>query len=267
MIVNEDSVDLKPLTILVGPDEGGKSSILETIMRESGKRFDVNNGNFFFISASRGSWSVQGEPGSQESLGILGNQLLFYLARIFSSSVYENEAAAITRWAKELGVLGLNPDSQFKTYVNRGHVDPRLKAALEVALSSTGPRQVLTVIAWLFGTKRGSLIIIEEPEIGLHPEFQVKLVEMFAEAIKDGKQVVITTHSSLLLLSLSRPIKRGDLKREDVAIYDVTKDVYGTQITPLELTNEGYIKGWIPSFKKVEQDLMREWVQSMPDVN
>ncbi len=107
--------------------------------------------------------------------------------------------------------------------------------------------------------------MIEEPEISLHPESQVKLVEMFAEAIKDGKQIIITTHSSLLVLSLNRPIRKGVLKRDDVAIYDVTKTSKGTQVTPLELTDKGYIKGWIPSFKKVEQELMREWVQSLPE--
>jgi len=235
----------------------------------SEKIYDSNQNKIFFVSGSRGRVPVRGhtsqDPEGPSSPGIFGEYLLPYLARILTSNEQESEANFITKWAGKFDVSSLKAGPRGQDLVGTDYVDPDLNVALQLALASTGARQVLAVIAHIFGSKKGSLIMIEEPEISLHPESQVKLVEMFAEAIKDGKQIIITTHSSLLVLSLNRPIRKGVLKRDDVAIYDVTKTSKGTQVTPLELTDKGYIKGWIPSFKKVEQELMREWVQSLPE--
>ena len=88
---------------------------------------------------------------------------------------------------------------------------------------------------------------------------------MFVDAIREGKQIICTTHSSFLILALNRPIAKGEFKADDVAVYDVSKDEEGTHVAPLSLTTQGYISGWIPSFRQVEQELLDEWMQTLPE--
>ena len=155
---------------------------------------------------------------------------------------------------------GFAGDSQ----LGSDYVDGRLGTVLSLAQASTGARQVLTVIVQLFWSTPDSLIMIEEPEISLHPEAQVTLAKLFAEVIAEGKQLIITTHSSFLLQALSEPVQAGKLKPDQVAIYDVTKTPKGTQAKRLEMTREGYIKGWVPSFAKVESRILKQRIKDLP---
>jgi len=108
-------------------------------------------------------------------------------------------------------------------------------------------------------------MMIEEPEISLHPKAQIDVLEMFAEAIKqDDKQIMATTHSHILLQALGYVVSKGWLSRDDIAVYHVEKRKTGTTAKQLPLGKEGYIRGWVPSFTKVERQLLREWAKSLP---
>ena len=145
------------------------------------------------------------------------------------------------------------------------YADPDLDTALNSALASHGSKQMLSVIVQLFWSEPGDVIMIEEPEISLHPDSQALLPELFAEVIGEGKQVMITTHSEFLLLAMSRPIRNKLIKPDDIAVYHVTKDSKGTHAEPLEVTTEGYVKGWVVSFAETEHELLKEWLQTMQE--
>lgn len=216
----------------------------------------------FFVSVLRGGMPGWVPPTDRApvSPGPRGEDLILILNRLNEPENIDNKRK-VERWAGEFGVKDLWSGARggLVTALYRD-----MGALLGVSSAGYGARQILTIIANLFYCPSGSVFLIEEPEISLHPEAQVKLVEMFAEAIKEDKQIILTTHSSLLVMALNRPIGKEDLSSDQVAIYDVIKGADGTQVARLELTDEGYIKGWIPSFKKVEQELMGEWVDSLP---
>ena len=226
---------------------------------------DINlrRNRVYFLSGSRGKPSVREQKRDDVfSVGIQGDTLLAYLEKIFGSNEYNCQAAPVARWAEKFGMSSLKAGSRTEfggdTGAGADYVDPDLRVVLPSALASTGARQVLAVITQVFASPRGSLIMIEEPEISLHPESQVKLVEMFAEAIRDGKQVIITTHSHYLLLALTDAIQRELLKSEDVAVYEVKKEKEtGTAVKALPVTRDGVIKGWVSSFAKVDSQLLR----------
>lgn len=54
----------------------------------------------------------------------------------------------------------------------------------------------------------GSFIFIDEPEANLHPDWQVKLVDVLLILAKSGVNVIITTHSSDLMKALEVKIKK-----------------------------------------------------------
>ncbi len=68
-------------------------------------------------------------------------------------------------------------------------------------------------------------IIIEEPEIHLHPKFQSLLVDMFAEAIeKYNIHFIIETHSEYLIRRLQVRVAEKNIPVEDVSVIYVNED-------------------------------------------
>lgn len=240
--IGEPGVDLelRPLTLLVGPNGGGKSSILEAlaIFAQSIGRDNLQTwGDLIKAGPSQGEAIPTEEFLHSKSSSL---ELVFYKDNLEYRYIYQH-----------LGV---------------SYEDPVLKKPLRVALASHGSRQILTVIVNLLWCQPGSIFLIEEPEISLHPEAQVKMCELFAEVIAQEKQIIATTHSHFLLSALGIPVQEGRLRPEDIAVYHVEKKPdSGTIAEQLPLNEKGYIEGWIPSFADVEKRLLREWVKTIPE--
>ena len=218
----------------------------------------------FLISALRGEVkSEAGTKGEPEWVGKRGEDLLQILSFI-SPIEHKKKLEKIHEWALRFGLK--EPWGRWKGKEKLGteYEDPELNVVLKLALASHGSRQVMSIITQLFWSEPGDIIMIEEPEISLHPNSQANLPELFAEAIHEEKQVVITTHSLVLPLALSRPIEKGLVEPSDIAIWHIKKESRGTTAEKLELTQKGYIRGWIPSFADIELELMQEWARTLP---
>lgn len=69
--------------------------------------------------------------------------------------------------------------------------------------SASGEDALTRILQDIVSAPKGSLILIEEIEIGLHPKIQRRLMDiLFYEASKNKKQFIITTHSSTILSSV-----------------------------------------------------------------
>lgn len=334
--IGDPGVDLalKPLTLLVGPNGGGKSSILEAIAvaiqrhtngrltdfptdnevkhnavdsrvvievefapieneTMGGYRFSFGAGSGFnyeplssdrdaqantnrlssqlrtgacLISSVRGdvphSVNARGNP---EWVGVHGENLLLLLAMIFGQLQHRRTARRIATWGQRFGIGDLHAGFIGGDQSSSDYMDSDLHVALNLALSSSGSKQILAVITQLFWAPEGSLLMIEEPEISLHPQAQINVLEMFAEAIKqDKKQIIATTHSLVLLQALGYAVHKGWINRDDIAVYHVEKKKAGTAAKLLSLGKNGYIKNWVPSYTKVERQLLREWAKTLP---
>lgn len=105
----------------------------------------------------------------------------------------------------------------------------------------SGIAQVLPIITQAFKSEN-DMILIEEPEIHLHPKAQAELGGMFADAMnKKNNTFIIETHSENLLLRLERLIRKGELSKDDVSIIYVNKDRNGSHCIPLILDDDGDI--------------------------
>ena len=80
--------------------------------------------------------------------------------------------------------------------------------------SSSMVSELAPVVLYLRHIVRpGDAIIIEEPESHLHPAMQVEFIRQLAAAVKSGIQVIITTHSELVLEELGNLMKLSDLPK------------------------------------------------------
>ena len=105
-------------------------------------------------------------------------------------------------------------------------------------------------------------ILIEQPEIHLHPKQQADLGQVFAQSAKDNNnRFIIETHSIHILERLGkiiREVSNGDLHRgisiktEDIGIYFVKPDGDGVTLLEIELGANGKTKlGWPDGFFNV----------------
>jgi len=118
-----------------------------------------------------------------------------------------------------------------------------------------GISQALPVIVVALHSKNG-IVAIEQPELHIHPAFQVALGDLFISQIKE-KDVcfLLETHSEHLLLRLMRRIRETsdgelppdthDLKPDELAIHYVEQLDSGMQITSIRVDKEGdFIDKW-----------------------
>ncbi len=57
--------------------------------------------------------------------------------------------------------------------------------------------------------KKGSILFWEEPEVHLHPVWQLKMVDLFIELMKNGVKILFSTHSPLMPDYLNAKAKKG----------------------------------------------------------
>ncbi|HEV2119363.1 MAG TPA: AAA family ATPase [Candidatus Bathyarchaeia archaeon] len=222
---------------------------------------------FFFISAFRGASkfyldSVSGPDPSW--VGTDGSMTNHILSRIWGSREYDEAAAKISKWAETFSLGGMKAGWAGAARLSSGYVEPQLKNVIETSLASHGSRQALTFITQIFWSKRGTTPVIEEPEISLHPESQTLLPSLFAEAVSRGVQIIVTTHSPFLSLSLWKPISEKTLSAKDIAVYHFEKRPEGSSARKLEVSPEGRLREWIPSFSATETKLLKEFLDDVP---
>jgi hypothetical protein len=118
-----------------------------------------------------------------------------------------------------------------------------------------GVSQVLPVVVESFYAQPNSTVIIEQPELHLHPAVQMNLADLFIAASKAREngsdrnvQFIIESHSEHFLRRIQRRIAEKQITQQDVAIYFCDSGPDGSTITPLDVDLFGNIKNWPKNF-------------------
>jgi predicted ATPase len=112
-----------------------------------------------------------------------------------------------------------------------------------------GVSQVLPVITLLQYVPEGSTVLLEQPEIHLHPLAQAELADVIINAATHRKiQVVLESHSEHLLLRLQRRIAEQGLESSDLKLYFCDAPDGDSQIRPLDVDMFGIIDNWPKNF-------------------
>lgn len=123
--------------------------------------------------------------------------------------------------------------------------------ATEVAITDVGfgVSQILPVLVLCFYVPPGSTVILEQPEIHLHPAVQAGLADVFVDAWKRRNvQVIVESHSEHLLRRLQRRIAEEQFDHNNAAVYFCTADNGASSLRPLEIDMFGSIKNWPKDF-------------------
>jgi predicted ATPase len=112
-----------------------------------------------------------------------------------------------------------------------------------------GISQVLPVIVVALHSNKG-VVAIEQPELHIHPAFQVALGDLFISRVKEQDVCfLLETHSEHLLLRLLRrirethedalPIDAPSLTPDLISVFYIEQSEKGMSITPLKVDETG----------------------------
>ncbi|MBM3328806.1 MAG: DUF3696 domain-containing protein [Calditrichaeota bacterium] len=112
-----------------------------------------------------------------------------------------------------------------------------------------GVSQVLPVLVLCSYVPEGSTVLLEQPELHLHPSAQSALADFLIDVTQKRKiQVIVESHSEHLLNRLQRRIADESLKPEDVALYFCDIHEGASRLTPLQVDVFGNIANWPKDF-------------------
>lgn len=128
-----------------------------------------------------------------------------------------------------------------------------------------GTNSLIMLLLQLVSANRGATVMIEEPEIHLHPKAQADLAEVLAtEALAGNKQVIMTTHSEHITGRLLTLVAERALTPEDLAIYAFEKNSETGVCTakPLAISTDGGVEGGVRDFFATNLAEMNRFVEA-----
>ena len=112
-----------------------------------------------------------------------------------------------------------------------------------------GVSQVLPVLILCHYVPEGSTIILEQPELHLHPAVQAGLADVFIDVIKNRNvQILLESHSEHLLRRLQRRVADESFAADHAALYFCEMRDGESQMTELEIDMFGNIRNWPDDF-------------------
>ena len=112
-----------------------------------------------------------------------------------------------------------------------------------------GVSQILPVLTLCYYVPENSVVLIEQPEIHLHPSVQAGLADVFIDAIKNRNiQIILESHSEHLLKRIQRRIAEEEINKEFAKLYFCQVEDGESILKNLELDLFGNIINWPENF-------------------
>jgi len=123
--------------------------------------------------------------------------------------------------------------------------DPNTGITVNLADVGFGASQVFPIVVEGFYARDRAMLLIEQPEIHLHPRAQAKLGDLLIDIALSGvgKTLLIETHSEHLLSRIRTRIAEGKVPRDSVAIYYCEPTSQGTAIRQISINDRGQYEG------------------------
>lgn len=132
--------------------------------------------------------------------------------------------------------LGNRPSDPFQVRVKTFGPDVNLTDV------GYGVSQSLPIMVDTWSTDRDGWLLIQQPEVHLHPRAQAALGSLFAEEVASGnKTLVVETHSDYLIDRIRTAVASGVIPASSVQIVFFERSEFDAKIWPISLDDDGNI--------------------------
>lgn len=165
---------------------------------------------------------------------------------------YKSFQEMIAYWLKELGLISEFKIEEIGSGANLYRaVVKRDSSSPEALLTDVGfgVSQVLPALVLVYYVPEGSTIIMEQPEIHLHPAVQSALADVLLTVAKTRQlQIIVESHSEHLLRRFQRRVAEEQFSNEDIKLYFCDSVKGKSELVDLEIDMFGAIKNWPENF-------------------
>lgn len=170
---------------------------------------------------------------------------------------------AVSLWASYLGI-GDSVDVLDQGKLGRGLRVVVNGVGRDLTTIGVGASQVLPVLAIVLGAAPGSLILLEQPELHLHPAVQSRLADFFLFARPDV-HLLVETHSEYLITRTRLRVAQGRAHSSDVDVLFAEQMKGLTSFRPLRLSELGNFIEWPAGFFDAHEQDATELVLAIRD--
>ncbi len=170
---------------------------------------------------------------------------------------------AYKKFGEEINLIfnGLDMQIEFDNRDGEGNLFFKNKngQVFSIDSTSTGEKTLLSKILYLYINKtKGRLILIDEPELSLHPSWQNRIFKLYENfAIKNSCQIIIATHSPHIIGSAKNEYIRLLVKKDNrIDVMDNIDRSYGLEFDRVLTQIMGVENLRTPD---VAQDIKRLW--------
>ena len=210
-----------------------------------------------------------GTKGEYTAAVLHAHQFRKYMVPLPDGSVRSTRLGdALNLWLVELG-LADEAKATDRGRLGIGLTVSPVGSGKDVDLTSVGVgvSQVLPVLLLCLLARRGSVVLMEQPELHLHPAMQLRLADFLLACAKSGRQIMIETHSEHLVNRLRLHVAQdetsatGDLVQLLFAEQESGVTSYRTsQINPLGGLSEDWPRGFLDVGSDEAGQLLRQTV-------
>jgi len=243
----DENDEALPIVVLAGVNGSGKTSLLTSILKLDFPLKTKKNKliNWLELSSdgkihnSKNEECIIGTVYGEANLSLdeVKNLLPEYLNKIvwgedvLASVAFERVRNDINNFFKSLNI-----NIEFDSRDGEGNLFFRNKSGVDKFLIdelSTGEKTLMSKVLYLYLKDiKDKIILIDEPELSLHPSWQNKVLKIYENfALKNNCQIIIATHSPHIIGSAKNEYLRF-LRKDDEGNIEVVDNItaYGRDI-------------------------------------
>lgn len=169
--------------------------------------------------------------------------------------------AAVSLWSKHLGI-GESVSVEDQGKLGRGLRISVNGIARDLTMIGVGASQLLPVVTVVLDAPPKSIVLLEQPELHLHPSVQSRLGDFLLFARPDVC-IIVETHSEYLITRIRRWVAEQRVERSDVHILFAEPLDDGTEVRELRITELGNLDDWPMGFFDSQEQESRAIVRAI----
>ena len=157
---------------------------------------------------------------------------------------------AVTHWLDLMDIKGFKPEpSNEIIYLNLNSGSSE-KTRVNIADVGFGVSQIFPIILEGIRMNKGNTLLLEQPEIHLHPNLQMQMADYFISLALSRKRLIVETHSDHIVNRLVRRIVEDerDSLSDLIAIYFIRMTDQGAEYEEVNIDPKKGIINWPTDF-------------------